>query len=67
MEIRYGKALPPEDDGEGGGKIDLVDLFSQLFLRSNGDVGQALEWLRRIAERQVESVAHGASALLHGL
>ena len=53
MEIRYGQALPePEGGGEGEGGIDLVDLFSQLFLRSNGDVRQALEWLRRIAERQ---------------
>jgi Ca-activated chloride channel homolog len=52
MEIRYGMPLPDPEGGEGEGKIDMVDLFSQLFLRSNGDVGQALEWLRRIAERQ---------------
>ena len=52
MEIRYGQALPEPEGGEGEGKIDLVDLFSQLFLRSNGDARQALEWLRRIAERQ---------------
>src|SRR3954468_15785181 len=52
MDIRYGKPLPPEDEGEGEEGIDLVDLFSQLFLRSNGDVRQALEWLRRIAERR---------------
>ncbi|MDB5104742.1 MAG: von Willebrand factor type protein [Fibrobacteres bacterium] len=52
MEIRYGMPLPGEEGGEGDGKVDLVDLFSQLFLRSNGDVRQALEWLRRIAERQ---------------
>ena len=52
MEIRYGQALPEEGGGEGEDKVDLVDLFSQLFLRSNGDVRQALEWLRRIAERQ---------------
>ncbi len=52
MEIRYGMPLPEPEGGEGDDKIDLVDLFSQLFLRSNGDVGQALEWLRRIAERQ---------------
>ena len=51
MDIRYGQALP-EEGGEGEDKINLVDLFSQLFLRSNGDVRQALEWLRRIAERQ---------------
>lgn len=56
MEIKYGQALPPsEGDGEGGGgdgnkKINWTDLFSQLFLRSNGNVNQALEWLRRIAE-----------------
>ena len=52
MDIRYGQALPDPEGGEGEGKVDLVDLFSQLFLRSNGDVRQALEWLRRIAERQ---------------
>lgn len=54
MEIRYGQAPPdPEgEEGEGKGEADLVDLFSQLFLRSNGDVAQALEWLRRIAQRQ---------------
>jgi Ca-activated chloride channel homolog len=54
MEIRYGQALPEPEGGEGQGKegIDLVDLFSQLFLRSNGDVRQALEWLRRIAQKQ---------------
>jgi Ca-activated chloride channel family protein len=54
MEIRYGMPLPDPEGGEGEGedKVDLTDLFSQLFLRSNGDVGQALEWLRRIAERQ---------------
>jgi uncharacterized protein with von Willebrand factor type A (vWA) domain len=54
MEIRYGRALPEPEGGEGEGQegIDLVDLFSQLFLRSNGDVRQTLEWLRRIAERQ---------------
>jgi uncharacterized protein with von Willebrand factor type A (vWA) domain len=52
MEIRYGQALPEPEGGEGEEKIDLVDLFSQLFLRSNGDVRQTLEWLRRIAERQ---------------
>lgn len=53
MEIRYGQALPdPEGGEEGLDGIDLVDLFSQLFMRSNGDVRQALEWLRRIAERQ---------------
>lgn len=52
MEIRYGMPLPDPEGEDGEGKIDLVDLFSQLFLRSNGDVGQALEWLRRIAERQ---------------
>lgn len=52
MEIRYGQALPEPEGGEGEGKVDLVDLFSQLFLRSNGDVRQALEWLRRIAGRQ---------------
>ncbi|MDB5050666.1 MAG: hypothetical protein JWO30_3737 [Fibrobacteres bacterium] len=52
MEIRYGMPFPDPEGGEGEDKIDLTDLFSQLFLRSNGDVGQALEWLRRIAERQ---------------
>jgi Ca-activated chloride channel family protein len=54
MEIRYGQALPEPEGGEGEGKdgVDLVDLFSQLFLRSNGDVKQALEWLRRIAQKQ---------------
>jgi Ca-activated chloride channel family protein len=52
MDIRYGKPLPNQEGGEGGEKVDLVDLFSQLFLRSNGDAAQALEWLRRIAERQ---------------
>src|SRR3954468_10129623 len=52
MEIRYGMPLPDPEGGEDGDKVDLVDLFSQLFLRSNGDVRQALEWLRRIAERQ---------------
>jgi len=54
MEIRYGQALPDPEGGEGEGQdgADLVDLFSQLFLRSNGDARQALEWLRRIAERQ---------------
>lgn len=52
MEIRYGKPFPPLEggEGEGEGKIDLVDLFSQLFLRSNGNIRQTLEWLRRIAE-----------------
>jgi Ca-activated chloride channel homolog len=54
MEIRYGKPFPAAE-GEGdfqneSGKIDFVDLFSQLFLRSNGDVAQALEWLRKLAE-----------------
>ena len=52
MEIRYGMHFPEPEGGEGGDKIDMVDLFSQLFLRSNGDVRQTLEWLRRIAERQ---------------
>jgi Ca-activated chloride channel family protein len=52
MEIRYGMPLPEPEGGEGEDKVDLTDLFSQLFLRSNGDVGQALEWLRRIAQRQ---------------
>jgi uncharacterized protein with von Willebrand factor type A (vWA) domain len=52
VEIRYGMPLPDPGEGEGEDGIDLVDLFSQLFLRSNGDVRQALEWLRRIAERQ---------------
>jgi Ca-activated chloride channel homolog len=52
MEIQYGMPLPEPEGGGEEGKVDLVDLFSQLFLRSNGDVGQALEWLRRIAERQ---------------
>jgi Ca-activated chloride channel family protein len=53
MEIRYGQAPDPEGEEEDGKEgIDLVDLFSQLFLRSNGDVRQALEWMRRIAERQ---------------
>lgn len=52
MEIRYGMPLPGPEDGDGEGKVDLTDLFSQLFLRSNGDVAQALEWLRRIAQRQ---------------
>jgi Ca-activated chloride channel family protein len=53
MEIRYGQAPEPEGEGEKGKDgIDLVDLFSQLFLRSNGDVRQTLEWMRRIAERQ---------------
>ncbi|HKP96621.1 MAG TPA: VWA domain-containing protein [Fibrobacteria bacterium] len=52
MEIRYGMPLPEPEGEEGRDKADLVDLFSQLFLRSNGDVRQALEWLRRIAERQ---------------
>jgi Ca-activated chloride channel family protein len=51
MDIRYGKPFPVPEDGEGDGKIDLVDLFSQLFLRSNGNVRQALEWLRRLAEK----------------
>ncbi len=54
MDIRYGKPFPPLDGGEGKGdeKFDLVDLFSQLFLRSNGDLRQTLEWLRRISENQ---------------
>ncbi|MDQ3002881.1 MAG: VWA domain-containing protein [Fibrobacterota bacterium] len=52
MEIQYGMPLPEPEDGNGEGNVDLVDLFSQLFLRSNGDVGQALEWLRLVAERQ---------------
>lgn len=51
MEIRYGKALPGAGEGDGG-KPDWVDLFAQLLLRTNGDVQEALEWLRRIAERQ---------------
>ncbi len=56
MEIRYGPPAPKSGRGEGqkgkdGQPIDWVDLFSQLFLRSNGEVAQALEWLRRIAER----------------
>ncbi len=52
MEIRYGKPLPPEigTTGEGATQADIVDLFSQMFLRSNGNVGQALEWLRKISE-----------------
>jgi Ca-activated chloride channel family protein len=52
MDIRYGKALPGSTGGDGEGKPDWVDLFSQLLLRTNGDVQEALEWLRRIAERQ---------------
>lgn len=52
MDIRYGKALPGSGEGDGEGKPDWVDLFSQLLLRTNGDVQEALDWLRRIAERQ---------------
>jgi uncharacterized protein with von Willebrand factor type A (vWA) domain len=52
LEIRYGKALPGDGEEDGDGKVDWVDLFSQLLLRTNGDVGEALDWLRRIAERQ---------------
>lgn len=52
MIIRYGKAPPGAGEGDGDGKADWVDLFSQLLLRTNGDVLEALEWLRRIAERQ---------------
>jgi uncharacterized protein with von Willebrand factor type A (vWA) domain len=55
MEIRYGQAAPDGPEGgerEGKEGIDLVDIFSQLFLRSNGDVRQTLEWLRRIAQKQ---------------
>ena len=51
MEIRYGMALPDPGEGEDGAGVDLVDLFTQLFLRSNGDLEQALEWLRQLAER----------------
>jgi Ca-activated chloride channel homolog len=53
MEIRYAKAFPPIPGfgGEGEVKVDLVDLFSQLFLRSNGNIQQALEWLRKLAEQ----------------
>ena len=50
MEIRYAKPFPLSEKGGQGEKIDLVDLFSQLFLRSDGDVRQALEWMRMIAE-----------------
>ncbi len=50
MEIRYSEQqdLPMPLQGE---PIDVADLFMQLYLRSNGNAEQALEWLRRIAEQ----------------
>jgi Ca-activated chloride channel family protein len=54
MDIRYGMALPDDEaPGKGeDGKIDWVDLFTQLFLRTDGNVSETLEWMRRLAERQ---------------
>lgn len=52
MEFRYGKDPQGAGEGDGDGKVDWVDLFSQILLRTNGDVGEALDWLRRIAESQ---------------
>lgn len=47
MIVSYGAALPlPEES-----PIDLRDLFSQLWLRANGDMDQILSWLRQIAEQ----------------
>ncbi len=50
MEIRYSQSrrLHASQEGE---RPDIVDLFSQLYLASNGDLSQALEWLRWVAEQ----------------
>jgi len=45
--LSYGQALPADPEA----KIDWRDLFSQLWLRANGDLDQVMKWLREIAER----------------
>ena len=54
MEIRYGMAFPEDPERfrlPDGDKVDWLDLFSQLFLRTDGDLEKTLEWLRRLAEK----------------
>jgi Ca-activated chloride channel homolog len=50
MEIRYSH-LPRVEAAAADGRVDWKDLLGQIFLRTNGDMQQALEWLRRIAEQ----------------
>ena len=57
MEIRYGMPLPEPEGGEGEGKIDMVDLFSQLFLRSNGDIRQTLASFRATSKAVVATAS----------
>ncbi len=47
MILSYGPARAAEPEA----KIDWRDLFSQLWLRANGDLDLVMQWLRELAER----------------
>lgn len=47
MILSFGPARPMEAEP----KIDWRDLFSQLWLRANGDLDQVMRWLRELADK----------------
>jgi len=50
MEIAY-RHQPVFAPPPLGGEVNWEDLFGQIYLRANGDIGQTLEWLQRLADR----------------
>ena len=51
IHLQYTKWIPAEDAFED--KIDqLISLFSQILIHTNGDVDEALKWMQYIDQRQ---------------
>ena len=49
MRFRYTK-WTPESQTDEGRLESLMSLFSYLLIQSSGDVQEAMEWLRQLAE-----------------
>ena len=51
MKFRYSEWIPNESATADDHLRQLLDLFSQLVLRTSGDIQEALEWMRYLDEQ----------------